>query len=183
MKIFLIGYRATGKSTVGHLLSRKLKVAFCDTDTIVEQTAGMPIKEIVVLEGWDSFRVREKDAVRSLEQKGTCVVATGGGVILDRENVDFFKRSGLIIWLNAPLQDIIERLKRDALYEAKRPQFTAGNIVQETTEMMKQRLPLYESVADYTVDTLNKNPEQIGEEIYQYLLKSGFLDKITQTKN
>lgn len=183
MKIFLIGYRATGKTTVGRLLSRKLKVAFFDTDTIVEQTAGMPIKEIVVLEGWPSFRMKEKDAVQSLEQKDSCVVATGGGVILNSENVDFFKRSGLSIWLNAPLQDIIERLKRDALHEAKRPQFTAGNIVQETTEIMKQRLSLYERAADYTVDTLNKNPEQIVEEIYQYLLKSGFLDKMTRNKN
>ncbi|MGB5216927.1 MAG: shikimate kinase AroL [Smithella sp.] len=183
MKIFLIGYRATGKSTVGRILSGRLKVAFCDTDTMVEQTAGMPIKEIVALEGWPSFRMKEKDAVQSLDQKDSCVVATGGGVILNSENVDFFKRSGLIIWLNAPLQDIVERLKRDALNEAKRPQFTAGNIIQETTEMMKQRFPLYESAADYTVDTFNKNPEQIVEETYQYLRKSGFLDKITQTKN
>jgi shikimate kinase len=183
MKIFLIGYRATGKSTVGRILSGKLNVAFCDTDTIVEEAAGMSIKEIVALEGWPSFRMKEKDAVQSLDLKSSCVVATGGGVILDKENVDFFKRSGLTVWLNAPLQDIIERLKRDALNEAKRPQFTAGNIIQETTNMMKQRLPLYESAADYTVDALNKKPEQIGEEIYQYLRKSGFLDKTKQNKH
>lgn len=178
MKIILIGYRATGKSTVGRLLSRKLKVAFCDTDAIVEKAAGKLIKEIVALEGWDLFRAREKDAVRSLEQKGACVVATGGGVVLDRENVEILKRAGVVIWLKTPLKDIIARLKRDAQTEATRPQFSSGNIVQETQDIMQQRLPLYEKTADYVVDTAGKNPAQVAEEIYLYLLKSGFLDKV-----
>ena len=67
--------------------------------------------------------------------------------------------------------------------KAMRPQFTSGNIVQETIDIMRQRLPLYESAADYTVDTLGKNPEQVAEEIYQYLLKSGNLDKINKINN
>jgi len=62
--------------------------------------------------------------------------------------------------------------------EATRPQFTAGNIVQETIDIMRQRLPLYQSAADYVVDTFGKNPGQVTEEIYQHLLKTGILDKI-----
>ena len=183
MKIILIGYRATGKSTIGQMLARKLTAGFCDTDALVEKDAGKQIKEIVALEGWDSFRAREKDAVRSLEQKGACVVATGGGVVLDRENVELLKRAGVIIWLKTPLKDIIARLKRDAQTEATRPQFSSGNIVQETQDMMQQRLPLYEKTADYIVDTTGKNTAQVTEEIYLYLLKSGNLDKMTQNKN
>lgn len=180
MNVILIGYRATGKSTIGRILARRLTAGFCDTDAIVEKTAGKPIKEIVAEEGWDSFRAMEKDAVRSLERKGACVVATGGGVVLDRENIELLKRAGVVIWLNAPLQDIVDRLKRDAQTKAARPQFTAGNLLQETIDILRQRLPLYESAADYTVDTFAKNPEQVTEEIYQYLIKSGNLDKINK---
>jgi len=180
MKIALIGYRATGKSTVGRILADRLKINFWDTDAMVEKDLAMPIKEIVALHGWDFFRAKEKDTIKFLTKKKACVIATGGGVVLDRENVDLLKQTGVIIWLNAPLQDIIERLKRDAQNAAARPQFTSGNIVQETIDVMKQRIPLYENAADYTVDTLNKNPEQVAEEIYQYLLKSKNLDKINK---
>ena len=190
MKIVLIGYRATGKSTVGRILADKLKIAFWDTDALVEKTLGMPIKEIVAIHGWDFFRAKEKETIKFLMQKEDCVIATGGGVVLFRENVDLLKenvdllkQSGVIIWLNAPLEDIIERLKSDAQKEATRPQFTSGNIVQETIDIMRQRLPLYEGAADYTVDTLNKNPQQVSEEIFQYLLKSGILDKINKSEN
>jgi shikimate kinase len=187
MKIALIGYRATGKSTVGRILADRLKINFWDTDAMVEKTMAMPIKEIVALHGWDYFRAKEKETIKFLTQQEDCVIATGGGVVLFRENIDLLrqnvgllKQAGVIVWLNAPLQDIIERLKEDARKEATRPQFTPGNIVQETIDVMRQRLPLYESVADYIVDTAGKNPEQLAEEIYQYLLKSGNLDRINK---
>jgi shikimate kinase len=183
MNIVLIGYRATGKSTVGKILSAKLKIAFWDTDLMVEKSMAMPVKEIVALHGWEIFREKEKDRIKFLLQKGACVIATGGGVVLDRENVDLLKQTGLIIWLNAPGHDIIDRLKRDACNKAIRPQFTSGNIDQETADMMKLRLPLYETAADYTVDTLGKSATQVAEEIYQYLRKSGNLDKIKESKN
>ncbi|MGP8154685.1 MAG: shikimate kinase [Smithella sp.] len=190
MKIVLIGYRATGKSTVGRILADKLKISFWDTDVMVEKNMGMPVKEIVALHGWDYFRAKERETITFLTQKEDCVIATGGGVVLFRENinllkqnVDLLKQEGVIIWLNAPLQDIIDRLKKDAQKESTRPQFTPGNIVQETIDIMRRRLPLYEKAADYIVDTLNKNPEEVSEEIYQYLRKSENLDKINKSEN
>jgi shikimate kinase len=187
MKIALIGYRATGKSTVGRMLADKLKISFWDTDAMVEKNTGMPIKEIVELYGWDYFRSKERDTIKFLTQKKACVIATGGGVVLFQENIALLKqnvspqkKAAVIIWLNAPLHDIIDRLKKDAQSSATRPQFTAGNIVQETTDIMKQRLPLYEKAADYIVDTADKNAEQVVEDVYQYLRKSGFLDKINK---
>ena len=180
MNVVLIGYRATGKSTVGRILSSKLKIAFWDTDVMVEKSVAMPIKEIVALHGWDFFRAKERETIKYLMQKEDCVIATGGGVVLFRENVNLLKQAGVIIWLNAPLQDIIDRLKKDARNGAIRPQFTSSNIIQETIDIMRQRLPLYERAADYTVDTLSKNAEEVAEEIYQYLLKSKNLDKINK---
>jgi len=190
MKVVLIGYRATGKSTVGKILAARLNIPFRDTDAMVEKDMAMPIKEIVALHGWDFFRAREKETIQALTRQEDCVIATGGGVVLFRENVDLLKQNvgllkkvSVVVWLNAPLQDIIERLKADARKEATRPQFTPGNIVQETIDIMRKRLPLYESAADHVIDTLNKTPEQVAEEIHQYLLKSGKLDKIGKIKN
>jgi shikimate kinase len=183
MKIALIGYRATGKSTVGRILADKLKINFWDTDAMIEKSMGIPIKEIVALHGWDFFRAKERETIKFLAQKEDCIIATGGGVVLSGENIDFLKQAGVTIWLNTALQDIIQRLKKDAQSDAIRPQFTSGNIVQETIDIMRLRLPLYERAADYTVDTLNKNVEQVTEEIYQYLRKSGNLDKINKSEN
>jgi shikimate kinase len=182
MNIVLIGYRATGKSTVGKILSAKLKIAFWDTDLMVEKNMAMPVKEIVALHGWEIFRAKEKETIKTLTQKGACVIATGGGVVLDKENIDLLKQAGVIVWLNAPLQDIVDRLNKDAQRAAIRPQFTSGNIDQETADMMKLRLPLYETAADYTVDTLGKSATQVAKEIYQYLRKSGNLAKIIKSK-
>ncbi|MDI6741734.1 MAG: shikimate kinase [Smithella sp.] len=188
MRVVLIGYRATGKSTVGRILARMLQVPFWDTDKMVEKNVGMPIKEIVALHGWEYFRAKERETIKFLMTKEGCVIATGGGVVLFRENVDLLKnnvdllkQSSVVVWLNAPLQDIIERLKSDAQRDAMRPQFTSGDIVQETIDTMRQRLPLYESAADHTVDTLDKDPQQVAEAIYQYLRKTEKLDKITHT--
>jgi len=183
MKVVLIGYRATGKSTVGRILSAKLKITFWDADSLVEKSMAMPVKEIVALHGWDFFRAKEKETIKTLTQKGACVIATGGGVVLAQENVNMLKQAGLIIWINAPLQDIVDRLKKDARNGAIRLQFTSGNIIQETIDIMRQRLPLYESAADHTVDTAGKSAAQVAEEIYQYLRKSGNLAKIKESKN
>jgi shikimate kinase len=182
MKVILIGYRATGKSTVGTLLSAKLKIPFGDTDTLVEEKMEMPIKKIVALHGWDFFRNKEKEAVLMLTQEGACVIATGGGVVLDKENVDLLSQAGVIIWLNTPLHDIISRLNNNTPGAALRPQFTDWNIVQETIHLVKQRFPLYENAANHTVETANKSPLQVAEEIYQYLVESGNLIKIIKSK-
>jgi shikimate kinase len=178
MNAVLIGYRATGKSTVGKHLALKMNLSFFDTDTLVEKKAGMPIADIVAKHGWDFFRAREKEAVRELEEQTGAVISTGGGVVLDQENIDSLKKNGFLIWLNAPLHDIITRLNTKRPGAVIRPQFTDWDIVEETIKTVKERYPLYEKAADYTVETANKNIVKVGEEIYQYLVESGKLIKI-----
>ena len=96
MKVVLIGYRATGKSTVGKLLAAKLKIDFRDTDAMIEKSMEMPVKEIVALHGWEFFRARERDTIEKLIQLEDCVIATGGGVVLFRENIDLLYQEGSI---------------------------------------------------------------------------------------
>ena len=80
--IFLVGYRGTGKSTVGRLLAQRLGWAFADADDHVEQAAGTSIKEIFATEGEPAFRAREASAIEELGKRTACVVATGGGAVL-----------------------------------------------------------------------------------------------------
>jgi len=183
MNVVLIGYRATGKSTVGKHLALKMNVRFFDTDALVEKKAGMPIADIIANHGWDFFREREKEAVRELEEQTGAVISTGGGVVLDQENVDLLKKNGFLIWLNAPLNDIITRLNTKRPGAVIRPQFTDWDIVEETIKTVNERYPLYEKAADYTVETTNKNIVKVGEEIYQYLVESGKLIKVLKKQN
>lgn len=181
MKVVLIGYRACGKSTVGKMLADKLKIPFWDTDLLVEEQSGQTIKDIVAARGWDFFRAREKEAVQKLAQKSSCVIATGGGVVLDPENIVVLKMMGIVVWLDTPLEDIIKRLYEDAQTDALRPQFTAGDLVCETTGILRQRIALYKEAAHFSLDTAGKNALQVAEEIYGYLLEAGISAKINKS--
>jgi shikimate kinase len=176
MKVILIGYRASGKTTVGKLLAMLIKVPFYDADSVVEEIGNAPVKNIVAHHGWGFFREKETEAIQLLSAKGDCVIATGGGVVLKKENLDLLKKMGKIVWLNAPLQDIVDRLEDDTV-EDTRPQFTTDDLAQETMDIYAQRLPLYKKTADFTVGTSGKSAPQIAETIYHYLLKSGMLAK------
>jgi len=178
MKVILIGYRATGKSTVGKILSQKLRIPFVDTDQLIEEAAGMPIKEIVARHGWEVFRDQETKVIASLRNLNLCVVATGGGAILSAENRELLKNMGGLVYLKAPLSDIVERLRRDAHHEQIRPQFTSENLEAETLAVLKDRIPIYESVADFTVDTEGKSIVRVSDEIYQHLLDTGMVSDI-----
>jgi shikimate kinase len=180
MKVVLIGYRAAGKTTVGKLLAMLLKVPFYDADSVVEEIVNVPVKNIVAHQGWEYFRKKETEAIHLLSGKGHCVIATGGGVILDEENVKLLKQSGVIVWLNAPIKDIIDRLNEDAQNNAARPQFTTDDLAQETLDIFAQRLPLYKKTADFMVGTAGKSAPQIAEIIYHYLLESGIVAKINK---
>ena len=182
MKVFLIGYRASGKTAVGCLLSRKLKIPFADTDQLVETAAGMSIKELVAREGWNAFREKETEAIASLRGTGLCVVATGGGAVLSEANRAMLKEMGSMIYLKTPSDLIVERLKRDARGSGVRPQFTAETLEAETIAVLAQRVSVYEAVADFTVDTFGKGILQVNDDIYQLLLEAGIVADIDTTK-
>ena len=161
MNLILIGYRATGKSAVGRLLAHWLGWPFLDTDALVEKRAGRTIDEIVKTHGWDEFRRLEKETVAAVCQADRQVIATGGGVILDPENIEQLRRAGSVIWLQADINDIEERLKQSRA----RPSLTGGDTISEAAQVLAERLPAYQRAAHLQIDTAGMMPSEVAEKI------------------
>jgi shikimate kinase len=165
MNIVLIGYRGTGKSAVGRLLADRLDLAFYDADELVENRGGQSIQEMVAAKGWEFFREREKDVIRELSGIDEAVIATGGGAVLDPENVRLLKQKGRLIWLDADAQTVITRMQADTNNEQRRPSLTGSKPADETFAVMAARAPFYREAADLCVDTSGKSLDEIVDEI------------------
>ena len=169
MKIFLIGYRCTGKSTIGRRLASMLGFSFIDTDKIIENKCSQTITLIVKKKGWDDFRKIEKQILMETADVKNYVIATGGGIILDPENLQFMKDNGTIVWLKAPVKTIISRIKRDIRSSDLRPSLTGGTIEDETESVLNQRIPLYKKRADFEIDTSVNDVYEAAQKIKRRL--------------
>ena len=173
MHVILIGYRGTGKSAVGRRLADKLRMPFYDTDELVERAAGMSIRDMVAEEGWVYFRKRESEVIRKLALLQRGVVATGGGAVLDQGNCDILKKYGLLIWLTAEVMTMVERMRDDATSKERRPSFLHDDTFRETEDVLKERLPVYRWLADFSLDTKGKNIDEIVNAVCEFLNGTG----------
>lgn len=169
--IILIGYRCTGKTSVGKKLSGRLGLPFFDTDDLIIERAGMPISKIVEKGGWDLFRRKEKEAIEELSSMRESIIATGGGAFDDHENREALKRNGLFVWLAADVKTIMERMLADQDSPARRPSLSHNDIETETAMILKKREPTYRELADLTIDTSEKDIDPIADEICNSLKK------------
>jgi len=163
--LVLIGYRATGKTEVGALLARKLARPLVDLDAALEAEIGQTITALVAAHGWAAFRRREKEIVARYSQNRGQVLATGGGVVLDPENVAMLRENGVVVWLQADPGVIRERLSRDQSQEDQRPSLTGGGTVDEVEEVLKTRQPLYAAAAHLVIDISGESVEQVAERV------------------
>jgi shikimate kinase len=163
--VFLIGYRCTGKSSVGRPLAATLGREFVDTDSLVVSENGMSIKEIVDTYGWETFRRMEHAVVKEVCFLDRRVVATGGGIVLDTDNVKLMKTSGRVIWLRASSETIKARMLQDQASEALRPALTSTDSILEIEETLAQRAPLYQQAMDFAVDTDHRGVDEICDVI------------------
>lgn len=152
--IALVGYRATGKSTVGRLLAARLDVPFVDLDEAVEKAAGRSIATIFADDGEPAFRRLEADALAAAFEAGPTVrtIATGGGVVLRDANRRWLADAD-VVWLTASPDCILARLRDDAQTATRRPSLTALPPDEEVRRLLRERDPLYREVSDLTVDT------------------------------
>lgn len=159
MKIYLVGYRCTGKTTIGRKLASRYRISFFDTDLWVEKQAGMRIARIVESIGWDHFRQLEKQALAETIDLDQVVVSTGGGIVLDPGNRSILQDNGIIVWLTAGEQVIIKRINSDPETQGMRPPLGNLDLVAETRTALKTRIPLYAQSADLTIDTGVHDPD------------------------
>jgi shikimate kinase len=165
MKIILIGYRCTGKTSVGKKIAEHLGIPFYDTDDLIQRHANKTIREIVEKEGWDAFRAEEKATIKKLSSLTEVVIAAGGGAIMDAENRKTLKRNGMCIWLTADVRTIVARMRNDRASTAQRPPLSDSDVEQETARILKTREPVYQESADCIVDTEGKEIDAVVDEI------------------
>lgn len=161
MNIVLIGYRGSGKSTVGRRLAARLKMKFVDTDHLIEERHGVLISDIVESYGWAYFRAMEKQIIEEISTQDHLVIASGGGAVLETENVKALRRNGLIIWLKADGEAIRKRIGQDPRPSLRRPSLTGKGVLEELEEVMTYREPFYGTAAGVELDTSSLDVEAV----------------------
>jgi shikimate kinase len=169
--VYLVGCRATGKSSIGKKLAKKLSYDYLDTDTMVTGRQGQSVAEIVIKDGWQQFRKYEKEALQELQTRQQCVVATGGGAIVHSELWPQLKKQGKVIWLTASLDVLCDRIRNDQQTKVLRPSLTGKDVCKELEDILKERSHLYEAAADCTIDTGFLNVVAAVTEIEKYLME------------
>ncbi|RCI19386.1 shikimate kinase AroL [Klebsiella pneumoniae] len=171
--IFLIGPRGCGKTTVGHALARARHFQFSDTDHRLQAHEQRTVAEIVQAEGWARFRELETLSLKAvtLSLKAVTlpntVIATGGGIVLAEGNRQFMRENGVVIYLQASVSALIDRLEAYPKAE-QRPTLTGKPVREEVGEVLAQREALYRDAAHHIVDA-TASPDRVVEQIMSML--------------
>lgn len=163
--LFLTGFRGTGKSTVGFILSQRLARPLVDLDDFIERRAGKTIRQIFDDGGEPLFRAIESEVLGEVIEHPASVISLGGGAILREENRAMVRRSGTCFWLDADAETIVNRLRADDSSAQRRPALTNLKQREEVGHLLEQRASLYEMASDYRIETIGKEPGTVAEEI------------------
>ena len=169
MNIVLIGYRCSGKTTAGKILARDMGRKFRDTDLLIEEKTNLLIHSYVLQNGWEQFRKLEKEIVRELAMKDDLVIATGGGVVMDQDNLRNLKRKGRLVWLKAEAAVIKERMERQVEGIETRPSLSDGDPLEEIDGILGKRTESYIRASDYVVCTNERSPDEVARAVVEAL--------------
>jgi shikimate kinase len=172
VNLYLVGYRCTGKTSVGRLLSAALGWNFVDMDQELVTEVGSPIEDIVDSRGWKYFREREGQLLQRLSQSTRQVISTGGGVVTVPENIAIMRESGKVVWLHASPATIAQRMEADINSAGQRPPLQGKDSVAEIEEIFAERLPLYDGAMHLQVETDDLSLEEVAESIVRWLQAS-----------
>lgn len=167
--LVLIGYRGSGKTTVGRAVARRLGYHFVDTDDLVVRAAGRTIAEIFEQEGEAGFRDREARAVEQVAGEARTVISVGGGAVVRHENVARLQACGTLIWLSVPPEALSSRISSDAGSGSRRPPLTGQAGIDEIRRVLAAREPLYRAAADRVVDASGEMASVMDAVIRGYL--------------
>ncbi|PZN29826.1 MAG: shikimate kinase AroK [Proteobacteria bacterium] len=159
--VYLIGPMGSGKTAIGRQLAKSLRLAFHDSDNEIERRTGVDIPYIFEREGEAGFREREREVIEALTQLDDIVLATGGGAVLLPENRARLAERGRVVYLKTGVEQQLERTR----HTQHRPLLWTDDPEAKLRELMLQRAPLYESIAQITVVTDGRHVRAVTDEI------------------
>ena len=165
--IIFVGPMGAGKTTIGRQLAKALGRKFYDSDKEIEKRTGASIPLIFELEKEEGFRKRESAMIEELAGKEDIVIATGGGAVLNKRNREILRRQGYVIYLCAPVEQLIRRTARDK----NRPLLQTENPEQTIRDLLEVRDPLYREVASYILETEGCSVAQAVSKLKKILSK------------
>jgi shikimate kinase len=172
--LILTGFMGTGKNAIGKRLAQVLHLEFVDTDDIIERQEGITISEIFERFGEKHFRKLEKKVIKKVARTQRQIIATGGGVVLDGENIRYLKENGIIVCLWASAEVIGQRTEKGS----SRPLLETADRERTITELLEYRKPFYEKSADYIIDTSDLTVREAVEKITKIFEKTLSGEKI-----
>jgi shikimate kinase len=158
--IALIGFMAVGKSAVGRKLARRLKRRFVDLDKVIEKAEGLKVREIFATKGEPYFRRREKETLAEVLRENGQVIATGGGVVMDEDNLRLLKEKSFVVCLGATREVILRRAGKGR----ERPLLKGDDRVKRIDNLLRQREKRYET-AHMAIDTSDLTVDAVVEKI------------------
>jgi len=162
--IYLVGFMGTGKTAIGRELAKKLNKDFFDLDEIIEEREKRKITEIFSQDGETYFRKIERETLLEFSQEKGKIIGCGGGVVLDSQNIQKMKETGIIICFTASPEIILERTKR----YRHRPLLNVEDPLKKIKELLDFRRPYYKR-GDYTIDTSNLNISEVVDKILELI--------------
>jgi len=174
--ILLVGMMGAGKTTVGKSLASYLNKTFIDTDHEIQKRTGVKIPVIFEIEGEAGFRKREAKMLRQLLKIDNIVLATGGGIILNRENRELLRQNGTIVYLRATVNDLWHRTR----HNKDRPLLQTLDLQAKLAELYDQRDPIYREIAHIVVESRKQSIRQMVKLLVQQLAYSAL--RVNQTK-
>ena len=157
--IILIGFMGTGKTVTGRVLAERTGMELVDMDAIIEERAGKPISEIFATDGEAGFRKLERALAHELAQRNELIISTGGGVVLDPDNMTDFQKNGLVVCLTASPATIFQRLENDTT----RP-LLSGDKKEQISGILETRQSLYDAI-EHQIDGDRLDPAGRADEI------------------
>jgi len=164
--IALIGFMASGKTAVGRLLAQRTGKNFIELDSLIAERAGKSIEEIFTQDGESYFRELEIALVKEIADNNNQVIACGGGVVLNKINIDRLKKQATIVLLEAKPEILLKRALND---QTVRPLLKGYDKMSRIKELLDFRQPFYKRAADITIDTSHMDIRQIADKIIELL--------------
>jgi len=164
--VAIIGFMGAGKTTVARALAKRLKREYIELDTMIERKAGKSIKDIFSQDGEIVFREYEIEVTKDISDSRDMVIACGGGIILNQINIDRLRKESVIVYLDVSTRVLLNRVEDT---ETTRPLLNNGDKQLRIRKLLAFRKPLYERVADITINTTRLDVDSVVDELANIL--------------